>query len=368
MIIPSSAPAELQPTLRSGTKPKLSELSLCSVIFCLLVIFIHVSSEPVTSYDKQSLLYILVLSLWRLSSFVVQGFIFLSGLKLFLSYSQKFSYKRYAVSRIKKVVIPYIIVFCLFYVYFILTNTISFTPTGFLRNLFLGDLTSHFYFVVIICQFYLLMPLWRLMARRFDPFLTLVTSLILMMILNQYLPSILSAVFGVVNFRYNSSLFSSYVFYFVFGAFCGIYYEKFRNMISARKISIAVTWGILAVLNCTFLYLNSTGKYYALWLDHFHVLYCIFSILFSLSVADTVTKSRIWKGKISAFFSLLDRASYHIYLIHPLFIFIVNGRMLRAGIASVSLRYLIRIIVTYVVSCGLCMLWQAAVSAVKKKN
>jgi len=99
----------------------LTEFSICSVIFCLIVVFIHVSSEAVTLYNKQSVIYIIVLSLWRLSSFVVQGFIFLSGLKLFLK-SGGFSYKRFYISRLKRVVIPYIVVFCLFYLYFVINN------------------------------------------------------------------------------------------------------------------------------------------------------------------------------------------------------------------------------------------------------
>ena len=95
------------------------ELSICNVVFCLLVIFIHVSSEPVSFYEKQSVLYVCTLSLWRMSSFVVQGFIFLSGVKFFLK-TDGFSYKKFYLSRVKRVVVPYILASCLFYAYFLL--------------------------------------------------------------------------------------------------------------------------------------------------------------------------------------------------------------------------------------------------------
>ena len=61
-----------------------NELSLLNIIFCLLVIFIHIASAPIAGLSKGSWQYGVFFVPWRLSSFVVQGFIFLSGLKMFL--------------------------------------------------------------------------------------------------------------------------------------------------------------------------------------------------------------------------------------------------------------------------------------------
>lgn len=348
---PSAAPP--------AEKQKRDELSVCNVVFCLLVIFIHVSAEPVTLYNKQSILYILVLSLWRLSSFVVQGFLFLSGVKLFLHYTPDgFSYKKFFFSRFKRVVIPYILAVGLFYAYFFVTNAMEITLPGFLRHLFVGDLTSHFYFVIIICQFYLLMPLWRAMAQHASPLIALPCSLILMMILKQYLPEILRVLFGIEDFRHNSRLFTSYVFYFVLGIFCGLSYERFRETLRKQKKAITIGWIVTAFINCLFLYWNSTGKYYAQWLDNFHILYSFFAILLSLLAAEKLSGTGFYREKLLPFFSRMDKVSYSVYLIHPLFIFLTDQVMRHTGISSVSLRYLLRFIVVYPLTCGVCLLWQ----------
>lgn len=63
---------------------RLPELSYLNLTFCILVALIHILSEPVSSLDRSSLQYFVVMIPHRLSSFVVQGFIFLSGLKLCL--------------------------------------------------------------------------------------------------------------------------------------------------------------------------------------------------------------------------------------------------------------------------------------------
>jgi len=338
-------------------KKKREELSLCNVMFCLLVVFIHVSAEPVTLYLKDSILYILTLSCWRLASFVVQGFLFLSGVKLFLnSDPEGFSYPKFFLSRLKRVVLPYIGAFCLFFLYFALCSAVEVSVPAFLRHLFIGDLTSHFYFVIIICQFYLLMPLWRQMARTGSALIALPVSLILMMILKQYLPELLRVLFGVENFAHNSRLFTSYVFYFVLGVFCGLSYDSFLAHLRKQKKAVIALWTVTALVNCIFIYWNSTGKYYAGWLDNFHILYSFLSVLLFLLVSDRLTETE--HPLLQRGVRLLDRASYHIYLVHPLFIFGIDRLMGMAGLQSVSLRYLFRFLAVYALTAGMCLLWK----------
>ena len=77
---------------------KKTELSFLNVFFCALVILIHVLSAPVTQLEKQSVQYALVFFPWRLSAFVVQGFIFLAGLKMALGFSKPVKYGKYIKS------------------------------------------------------------------------------------------------------------------------------------------------------------------------------------------------------------------------------------------------------------------------------
>lgn len=340
---------------------KRDELSLCAVIFCLLVIFIHISAEPVTSYRTDSILFILTLSLQRLSSFVVQGFLFLSGVKLFLRFradgSDGFSYGKFYLSRLKRVVLPYLAAVVLFYAYDLVMGLKTFSLPDLIRHVFLGDLVSHFYFVVIICQFYLLIPLWRLMAKHANPIITLICTLILMMILKQHLPEILQ-VFGAPWFEHNHRLFTSYVFYFVLGVFAGLHYDRFLAILREQTGFLAAAWLVTAVVNCLFLYWINIGKYYPLWLENLHILYCFLSILLTLAAADRICHTDFCRSRLHSAVSLVDKASYHIYLIHPIFIFIADQVMLGVGIDSVSLRYLIRFVVVYALSGGMSLLWK----------
>jgi len=71
---------------------KKAELSFLNILFCALVILIHVLSEPITHLEKESLAYAVVFFPWRLSAFVVQGFVFLAGVKMALGFAKPIKY------------------------------------------------------------------------------------------------------------------------------------------------------------------------------------------------------------------------------------------------------------------------------------
>lgn len=95
-----------------------SEITLFSLLMCVLVIFIHVTSWTLTAMDRTSVKYLLLLFPWRLSAFVVQGFVFLSGVRLFLS-AKPFDYGRFLRGRIRRIVFPYLAWVAIYYACFI---------------------------------------------------------------------------------------------------------------------------------------------------------------------------------------------------------------------------------------------------------
>ena len=66
-------------------KIRRSELSILNLFFCLLVLWIHCSSHPVSTLDHGSWQYGVMVCLQRVAFVSVPGFFFLSGLKLTLS-------------------------------------------------------------------------------------------------------------------------------------------------------------------------------------------------------------------------------------------------------------------------------------------
>ena len=325
----------------------------------LLVIFIHVSAEAVTGYIRSSAPFWILCSAQRLASFVVQGFLFLSGLKLFLGGQNAgrddFSYPRFLWSRVRRVVLPYLLVFSVFYLYFILTGRITPSPAHFFTECFTGGLTAHFYFVAIICQFYLLPPLWRLIVRKADPVLTLLVSLFVMLILRTYLPELCRVLFGY-ELTLNSRIFTTYLFYFIAGCYAGTYYRAFTRFLLRRCREIWVLTAVAGAIDCVLICVIENRLYYPYWADTFHVLYCILAILTVLSLALRFREKDWMTSKLMM---LADRASYNVYLIHPLFLFLSISLLNRAGITSLTVRFLCEAVFTYLFSLGLCLGWEA---------
>ena len=342
-------------------KTRREELSICNVFFCVLVLFIHTIAEPVDTYLRDSVPYFLAVGFWRLSSFVVQGYFFISGARLFLS-SRRQSIGAFWLGRIRRVVLPYIAVFCLFALYFTLTDAVSLTPASFFSNLVTGKLCGHFYYVILICQFYLLMPLWKWIVRKTDPMLGMLSSLTIMILCKLYLPDVIALVTGI-PFADNGLLFTSYLFYFLAGAWCAGCYDRFRIFLDRYRLSLCVTWGVFAAINWIFIWLNGRGIYYAPWLEIFHVLYCIYAILACLSLAFLWQEKKIFR---SALFRAADKWSYHVYLIHPLVIFLGNSLFWQMGLTSITLRFGLRAVFVY--GSMLLLVWMLGKLPVKKKK
>ena len=337
-----------------------TEISLLNVFLCMLVIFIHVSSVPVSSLLKNSWQYGAVLVPWRLSAFAVQGFIFLSALKLFINHSEKISYGKFYLSRLTKIVLPYLLWVLIYDIYFVSNGYFSFSFTDLLNDCLVGNLVSHFYFIIIIVQFYLLVPLWRLMVKKADCMIALIVSVMLTLILGQHLPEIISLFLRDFSFAYNDRIFTTYLLYWVAGCYAGLYYEKFKEILVNQRGLISVLFVCAAAGDAVLSRLSFSGKIFIGWLENLHVLYCICAILFFFSIALMFSEK---KAAGSRFVQLFDRSSYNIYLVHPLIIFIVNGMLACAGITSIFTGYMIRIAVTYTAAISLCMLW----SCIKNK-
>lgn len=311
-----------------------NELSFLNIIFCLLVIFIHVSSAPVTSLLKGSWQYGVIFVPWRLSSFVVQGFIFLSGLKMFLKEDTS-GYKTYIKTKFTKIIFPYILAVVLFYAYFWWRNYFAFSLKDLFGYIIKGDLVSHFYFVIAIVQFYLLKPVWNFMLDRISTKIAIVASIIIMFLCK----------YGFSAFAYNDRMFTTYLAYWVMGCYAGKHYEKVLSHIKKFKKAYISGFVIVALFEAGVSY---TQFVYGgmRFLEELHFVYSISAIMATFSIASLVA-DRLMNKKL---FKKIDNASYYIYLVHPLFIFITNGLLDKYGIGNIAVGFVIRSIITYTLS------------------
>ncbi len=335
-------------------RQRVPEISLLNVLLCLLVIFIHVSSSPVTSLQKPSIALLTVYVPWRLSAFVVQGFLFLSGLKLFLNPPIKRNYQKFYFSRLRSIVVPYLLFVLIYYLYFVKIGYFPFEFSELIRYALTGTIVSPFYFIVAVIQFYALLPLFDLMIKRIPFFVSLSASLLITLLLGQNLPKLLTYLMPGYSFAYNDRVFTTYLVYFVLGCYSGKYYENFKKLCRKGFPLILPCFLLLALCDCYFSYQSFVFYKSFPFLETLHVFYCLLAILFFFALSLLISKKRSLDGK---FFTLLDKSTYPIFLLHCLVIFIVDRKLLSLGITSIKLSYLLRIVFVYGISLSLTMFY-----------
>lgn len=339
--------------MAENTHKRKYDIVFLNLLFCMLVIFIHIASEVITQAPRNGYLFRTVFTAHRLSSFVVQGFILLSGVKLFLHKSENINYPKYYLSRFLRVVIPYVIWVIIYYIYFIYKGYFGFSAAALGRYILYGDLSAHFYFVIILVQFELLTPLWMLLFKRGNAAVHIAFSLIVTVISSQYLMPILTTLFPSIPNMDFSNCFLRYQIYWTAGCLIGRHYGEFQSYLKNNIIMICIGFAISALLNVS-LSLVTVGSAPA-WLEFIHMLYCMSAILFFYMMAQLFAN----RGSAAMRpFSLIDKSSYAIYLIHCLVLVIVNNYMTDIGIASVQSRFAIRAAAVYGISIGVCLLWQ----------
>lgn len=332
-----------------------NELSFANVLCCLLVIFIHVNSEAISTLDKTSIWYAISFCLWQASSFAVYAFIFLSGIKQFLKTDIKISdfYKK----RLLKIVLPYIIWVIIYYSYDIYMGIERFNIKNLLYYIYSGDYIGHFYFVIIIVQYYILMPLWVKLYKMANPKVMILVSFIISALSWKILPS-------YIDFRFFDRLFTSYIFFWTLGAYIGINYEKTKEIFIKYKNVIYVIFTLTLACSIGFLYVTGVNNIYYSFNEYIMMTYRIVAVIFLF----TLSLSRVNKICEKRFVKLLDMSSYNIYLSHLLVqkhtIFLLNTY----AIWRISQRMFFRSASVYVISIGICMMYSYFRASIKNNT
>lgn len=336
------------------TRRRIAELSFLNILLCILVVFIHSTSEAVSMLDRSTLAYTLCFIPWRLSAFAVQGFLLLSGVKMFLHRGKAdVSYGVFIAKRLRTVFLPYVIWVIVYYIYFLRHGYFDFSFGELVSYILKGDLVGHFYFVIAIMQFYLLMPLWRYIVRRYPPSAALTASLIITLVFGQYLPQIIGIFAKDYYFAFNDRAFTSYLFFFLCGCYIGDNYDSFIKGLTSHKISVSAAFVLTGVINAFLSLKVWRGEITAPYLETVHIAYVISAIMFFFMLSAVMFSG---KERLPSLLSRIDRVSYAVYLSHPLFIFIINGALL-SRFESVKVRYALRLLLTYTVVFGLCLVW-----------
>lgn len=337
-------------------KKRKTELMVFNTVLCLIVVLIHLLSQPISRLTPDSMLFTPYITLWRLSTFVVQAFIFVSAVKTFLN-GRSESYGKFIVKRLKTILVPYLIAVLLYYLYFVyILEYFPFSVKDYLIYALRGDLAAHFYFIVVIMQFYLLYPVWKFMLNRVRVVPALCVSAILTIVLGLYSPFILDKLFQGYAFPYTDRVFTTYLIYWVGGMYVGKYYNKFITIVRGKKIVYILVFLIAAAADVKLVLMNRQGIAAPLHLDMIHSIYCVAAIMMLIKLSCKFVA--VMRGPLK----VIDASSYYIYLYHVLFIFVLDNNVLKnVSVSSLTLQFLLRTVIIYaacMVLAYVCKLWR----------
>lgn len=330
-------------------KPK-QEIIFANVIMCLLVVFIHVSSGAISSLDKSSFQYLFVMIPWRLSAFVVQGFIFLAALKIFIKKAPVTNYRRYYILRFRAIILPYIFWVFIYYIYFCNHHYFPFRLQHLLKHMALGSLVSPFYFIIVIVQFYALLPVWQRLYKHLHAAPVLLASFLITLLFGQFLPKAIYIISGGYTFAYNDRLFTTYLLYWSMGAVCGIHYEKFSQIILGKNKAIFLAFLLFMVIDVYFSFQVFAQGIHVSGLETIHIFYCITAILFTVTLGLQVPPR--------PFLRAINSISYLIYLSHCYVLLLVNDKLVEQGVTDIGTSFAVRFFGVYTLTISACLIFR----------
>lgn len=329
------------------SQDKYKEITIMNCIFCLLVMFIHISSVAVTTISKETTYYFFLLSATRLSAFVVQGFVFLSAFKLFCTDAAP-KYVPFMIGKIKKIYVPYLIWNGIYYINFVEHYYFPFSLKEFIKYCLNGTLSSPFYFVVFIMQFYFLAPLWWKIYSKVSPWVMIPISLMMTL----YIPGLIEKWYFILFDEYLIYLdrfFVTYLIYWTLGAYTARYREKILPLVGKYAVQVISIFVLLSAVNI--------WEYYGLarfgnpspYLNHIHICYCVSAICFFLCISQKIPLVKPIKT--------LAQVTFPIYLNHCFILFFVDEFGRKLSFTQEKTAYLYRFFALYSVTLILNILW-----------
>lgn len=308
------------------------ELDRMNVLYCLIVVFIHVFGIY-TSRLTHTAQQVVFAAFMKNCAFVVQGFMFLSAAKYSLIYKdKKIKYIKFIWSRIKKVVIPYVICVAVYYVVYCFLGYVaepSLSELG--MYIFNGTLSAQFYFVIAILQFYVLLPLWIWVSKKVDSALLVGASFV---------------IYGIwlYNFAgiclFFDRVFITYLPFWAMGLAAGRHYTKFESKTKSNTIALLVFFALMYFVNGfakNIVYINPVC------LEAIHTLYCVSAILLTYVLCSLSHK------KLSLVVGGINGLSFHIYLWHCLLLPFIDMGMNKISFSALWQEALFRAGAMYII-------------------
>lgn len=306
------------------------------VIFIFGVLANHATSAVTAYVATDSKSYVILLASHLILHFTRMGFMFISGLVLFLQYYHKenVSWPGFWLKRYKGSGIPYVLWNAIYTALALgLTSTFTFSKWG--QELWGHILHAdgfYMYYLLVMFQLYLIFPL---LVKMFKKLGSVRNHLILMTISAalqlaftfwtkyQY-PYISTAGWPYLLSHYGNFI-ASYQFYFLAGAFVSINYQSCRDFLQKHARMLYSITSVLALGTFGLYYFNVqvlglTRHYAELIHQPYLMIYASFMVatVFLLSLEYAKRRSRPGWQPAARFIGLSSKISFGIYLAQSL--------------------------------------------------
>lgn len=345
-------------------RPYIYELDQLRVvtIFCMVAVHVPVYTvflplDPLATQVQNSM--------YNVLRFTRLAFMFITAMALVATYYGKpFSVTSFWKKRGVGVLIPYII-WTIFYTAF---NDPQPSPWAFLTttlgNILSGNASLQLYYVVLILQFYLLLPafLWLLRRAQQHPWRLLGVSFAVQLFLWALDYSTLeahppSSGFWAFILYYHYRFVLTYQFFFILGGVVALHLSKVRAWLLSHRTWILVVFGValtarMLVYVFQFDVAHTSLNYAVEVLQPVMVFYgvSVIAFLYWLTYRSARKHEQQRQTKARRFWHTLSDASFGIYLVHPIvmgLVFILVIFPLRSwlpGLVCVALTWLLTVL------------------------
>ncbi|MDY7076762.1 MAG: acyltransferase [Chloroflexota bacterium] len=253
----------------------------------------------------------------QLALFSVPAFLFIAG--FFIAYAARGNPPslgwKVVRARITNLLWPYIVWSVVIYASYLLQGA-DYSLLEFLQRLITGNVIGAYFFVPLLCQFYLLSPLIVRLAKHRGSLLLITSALIQLTMIGLWylhlfgvpLPEPLQAIS-----RAGTWFSGWWAFYFPFGIVCGFHIRRFQMGVARFKRVLligVVLLGVLSILEFETLYRFSQSEWLRSPMKFSTWLYAAAFILFFIALdRRSIPFIRT--------FNQIGTRSYGIYLLHP---------------------------------------------------
>ncbi|MBV7391008.1 acyltransferase family protein [Enterococcus alishanensis] len=307
-------------------KKYLYEVDFMRNFFISGVLLNHITGIVKGLFDSGAIMYTVLGSLHASLHFTRMGFMFMTGLVLFLAYRNKdlqvFSFWR---KRYVSVGIPYIFWNMVYSLFALPTETLQKVIGDFWGHLIHGD-QAYLYYVLVTMQLYLIFPFLLLFLKRFRKHSKLIFAIsYLLQLAMTFFIKYKIRDFDMSNWPYLLShwgiFVGTYQLYFIAGGIASLNYDRFTAFVERHKRKI--NW--LALLSIPVICAYYLWNYQVLGLSESNaksvhqplfVIYATIIVLFALNLGRrwAAYREKYPEKLFSRYISLAAQLSFGIYL------------------------------------------------------